>query len=320
VRRNCVGIAICAMAAAAGRCVPPLPSIPEALAKDLIITAAIKTALLNDHEVKGVRIDVETVRGIVTLSGVVPTEMGERRAIELAGAVNGVVDVKSRLRIERSPTEPVRDRAQECPRRCAMHAVDAALASAKPQYFVILTSRTAVSPPEGGRPLAESHRGRCTVMKTGADVLGIAIKADDGRRIGTVQDLLFDDRCSRVLGLVMRSGYVFRTRQVVGFSEVQEIRPTAVVVADAHPRRPDPDEIAALGTDRHSMQGKPVVTREGEYIGAVRDVLFDEESGRVLGFEVAYPKANGLPRRRTGIRADLASVVSDAVVVSEASS
>ena len=100
-------IVICAMAAAAGRCVPPLPSIPEAVAEDLIITAAIKTALLNDHEVKGARIDVETVRGIVTLSGVVPTEMGGRRAIELAGAVNGVVDVKSRLRIERSPTEPV---------------------------------------------------------------------------------------------------------------------------------------------------------------------------------------------------------------------
>jgi uncharacterized protein YrrD len=154
-------------------------------------------------------------------------------------------------------------------------------------------------------------------MKTGADVLGIAIKSDDGRRIGTVQDLIFDDRCSRVLGLVMRSGFVFRTRQVVGFSEVQEISPSAVVVADANPRRPDPDEIAGLGTDRQSMQGKPVITREGEYLGAVRDVLFDEESGRVLGFEVAYPKANAQLRPRTDVRADLASAVSDAVVVSD---
>ena len=57
------------------------------------------------------------------------------------------------------------------------------------------------------------------------------------------------------------------------------------------------------------MQGKPVVTRGSEYLGAVRDVLFDEESGRVLGFEVVYAEANGRPRRRTGVRADLASVV-----------
>jgi uncharacterized protein YrrD len=154
-------------------------------------------------------------------------------------------------------------------------------------------------------------------MKAGADVLGMAIQAEDGRRIGTVVDLLFDDRCSRVLGLVMRSGHVFRTRQVVGFSEVQEISPSAVVIADPNPRRPNADEVAALGTNRRSMQGKPVTTGEGHYLGAVRDVLFDEESGRVLGFEVAYPEATGQPRRRTGVRADLASVVSDAVIVSD---
>ena len=155
-------------------------------------------------------------------------------------------------------------------------------------------------------------------MKTGADVLGVPIQSDDGHSIGTVMDLLFDDRCSRVLGLVMRSGYVFRTRQVVGFSEVQAIRPNAVVVAGANPRRPNPDEVAALGADRRSMQGKPVVTREGQYLGAVKDILFDEESGRVLGFEVAYPDASRRARRRTGVRADVAGVVSDAVIVSGA--
>ena len=154
-------------------------------------------------------------------------------------------------------------------------------------------------------------------MKTGADVLGVAIKADDGHRIGTVQDLLFDDTCSRVLGLVVRSGFVFRVRQVVGFSEVQEIGPNAVIVAGANPRRPTPDEVAALGTDRRSMQGRPVVSRRGEYLGAVRDVLFDEESGRVLGFEVAYPKGNGRPRDWPDMRTVSARVASDKVVVSD---
>ena len=78
----------------------PLPRIPDAVAQDLLITAAVKTALLNDQQVDGVRVDVETLEGVVTLSGVVPTAAGERRAIELARAVNGVVDVKSKLRVE----------------------------------------------------------------------------------------------------------------------------------------------------------------------------------------------------------------------------
>lgn len=103
MRRKRIYLVICAVTAAAGGCMPPLPSIPDAVAQDLLVTAAVKTALLNDRQVEGVRIDVETLEGVVTLSGVVPTEAGERRAIELARAVNGVVDVKSKLRIEGSP-------------------------------------------------------------------------------------------------------------------------------------------------------------------------------------------------------------------------
>jgi uncharacterized protein YrrD len=156
-------------------------------------------------------------------------------------------------------------------------------------------------------------------MKAGADVLGMPIKANDGRRIGTVTDLVFDDQCSRVLGLVMRCGYVFRTRQVVSFSEVQDISPSAVLVADANPRRPNPDEVASLGADRRSMQGKAVVTRQGgRYLGSVRDVLFDETNGRVLALEVAYPSTSAIGGRRTAIPAHLTYVIPDGVVVSDA--
>ena len=154
-------------------------------------------------------------------------------------------------------------------------------------------------------------------MKAGADVLGVAINADDGQRIGKVHDLLFDDRCSRVTGLVVRSGLVFRTSRVIGFSQVQAIGPDAVTVAIANARPPNADEVAALGSGRRSMQGRPVVTRGGEYLGAVRDVLFDEDSGLVLGFEVAYPKGNGRPGDWPGTRTVCASVASDKVVVAD---
>lgn len=102
ISRKRASLVTFAMAAAAAACAAPLPTIPDPVAQDLIITAAIKTALLNDRAVTGVGIDVETVAGVVTLSGVVPTEAGERRAIEVARAADGVVDVRSQLRIERS--------------------------------------------------------------------------------------------------------------------------------------------------------------------------------------------------------------------------
>ena len=66
---------------------------------DPTITTQVKTSLLNDSEVGGLRIDVDTFKGIVTLSGAVKTPAERDKAIALARKVNGVKDVKSTLQI-----------------------------------------------------------------------------------------------------------------------------------------------------------------------------------------------------------------------------
>jgi hyperosmotically inducible periplasmic protein len=66
---------------------------------DATITARVKTALLNDPAVGGLRIDVDTFKGVVTLSGSVKTRQEEQTAITLARKVDGVVDVKSTLQV-----------------------------------------------------------------------------------------------------------------------------------------------------------------------------------------------------------------------------
>jgi len=67
---------------------------------DATITTRVKTALLNDPEVGGLRIDVDTFRGVVTLSGRVMTPEEEKTAVELARRVGGVTDVKSTLQVQ----------------------------------------------------------------------------------------------------------------------------------------------------------------------------------------------------------------------------
>jgi hyperosmotically inducible periplasmic protein len=67
---------------------------------DLTITARVKTALLNDPEVTAPRIDVETVKGVVTLSGRVASKQEEQKAIKVARSIAGVVDVRSTLQIQ----------------------------------------------------------------------------------------------------------------------------------------------------------------------------------------------------------------------------
>ena len=66
---------------------------------DATVTAQVKTALVGDPEVGGLRIDVDTFKGIVTLSGAVKTTAERDKAVALATKVKGVKDVKSTLQI-----------------------------------------------------------------------------------------------------------------------------------------------------------------------------------------------------------------------------
>jgi hyperosmotically inducible protein len=67
---------------------------------DATITTRVKTSLLNDPAVGGSRIDVDTFKGVVTLSGRVKTKDEEVQAIALARKISGVTDVKSTLQIQ----------------------------------------------------------------------------------------------------------------------------------------------------------------------------------------------------------------------------
>jgi hyperosmotically inducible protein len=69
---------------------------------DATITARVKTALLNDPQVGGLKIDVDTTLGVVTMSGVVKNRNEEQRALQLARQVPGVRDVKSTLQVDSS--------------------------------------------------------------------------------------------------------------------------------------------------------------------------------------------------------------------------
>ena len=66
---------------------------------DTTITTRVKTAMLNDPAVGGLRIDVDTFKGAVTLSGRVKSETEKQQAISLARGINGVTEVKDALQV-----------------------------------------------------------------------------------------------------------------------------------------------------------------------------------------------------------------------------
>lgn len=64
---------------------------------DAEITAKVKAAIFAEPGLKTLQISVDTVKGVVTLSGSVDSQASSNRTKELASAVAGVRDVENRL-------------------------------------------------------------------------------------------------------------------------------------------------------------------------------------------------------------------------------
>ena len=66
---------------------------------DSMITSKVKAKLLEDKEVSGLAVNVETFKGVVQLSGFAKTE-AEREGRQLARSVGGVKDIKNDIRLK----------------------------------------------------------------------------------------------------------------------------------------------------------------------------------------------------------------------------
>lgn len=64
---------------------------------DAAITAKVKAAILAEEGLKVLQINVDTMKGVVTLSGSVDTQQNSDRAKEVAGAAADVKDVENKL-------------------------------------------------------------------------------------------------------------------------------------------------------------------------------------------------------------------------------
>ncbi len=68
--------------------------------EDSVITAKVKTAVLNEPTLKSSEVNVETYKGVVQLSGFVNSEDDIKKATEVARAVKGVTSVKNDMHLK----------------------------------------------------------------------------------------------------------------------------------------------------------------------------------------------------------------------------
>lgn len=67
---------------------------------DAAITTALKVKFVADADLKSLDISVDTVGGVVTLTGMAPSATAKNRATEIARTVDGVSNVNNNLTVQ----------------------------------------------------------------------------------------------------------------------------------------------------------------------------------------------------------------------------
>jgi len=128
----------------------------------------------------------------------------------------------------------------------------------------------------------------------GKDVLSLAT----GVRIHSVKDILIGADNDQVVAFLVDEGGLLGTSTVVPFEAVTSIGPDAVVIDQDEaviPASSDPDVKAILErTDK--LLGKAVYTDQGQKMGSLADLYFDDASGRITGYEVSGGTLGDLAR------------------------
>lgn len=104
-----------------------------------------------------------------------------------------------------------------------------------------------------------------------------------------MEDLLVNRTGNRVIGLLLDGGSRLRGHKVYPMEEVRAVGEGAIVVNRSavvlHTRRGR--RLARLQAGRADLVGKRLVTREGDDLGIIADLVFDPDSGAVLGYELS---------------------------------
>jgi uncharacterized protein YrrD len=119
----------------------------------------------------------------------------------------------------------------------------------------------------------------------GKDVLSLA----DGVRIHSVKDLIIGEGNDSVVALLVDEGGLFSGSTVVPIEAVRSFGKDAVVIEDAgavvaassYPR------VHAIIDRKESLLGKKIVTTEGQELGKVGDMYFNETDGQIVGLEIS---------------------------------
>ncbi len=127
-------------------------------------------------------------------------------------------------------------------------------------------------------------------MQRGKEVLNKKIVSINGDvQAEHVRDLIFDPNGQHLLALLVDEGGWFHAAKVIPFDRVRSIGEDAVMVdsLDAVVSARDVPGMSDILSGNHKLIGTPLMTTDGEDLGQLADLYFDELTGQVTGYDMS---------------------------------
>ncbi|HZK24672.1 MAG TPA: PRC-barrel domain-containing protein [Oscillospiraceae bacterium] len=124
-------------------------------------------------------------------------------------------------------------------------------------------------------------------MRFSRELSGLAvIHYTSGRELGKVKEWLLDEYGETVVALVIEGSGWLPQRRIYPYQDIFSIGNDVVLVStEGLLAAGDPPQLESQATFR--VLGKRMVSGDGNELGIVEDVLFEEESGHVTGWRLS---------------------------------
>lgn len=127
-------------------------------------------------------------------------------------------------------------------------------------------------------------------MQRVRDYIGLpVICVNSGNQIGTVQDVMIDTYWN-IEGIMIDAKHWFSSIRYVEWEDIVSFGEDAVTVTDLEKVKEleNSDSVYFLECGKMPIKGSPLMTVNGEQLGRVEDVYFNQKMGKpLIGFEVS---------------------------------
>lgn len=136
-----------------------------------------------------------------------------------------------------------------------------------------------------------------------------------GRKIGEVYDLSISEK-GIVIGLLLRKGAIFKKNYLIPIKDVASFGWDGIMIDDAPLLSMQNKQADYTVEGQQKLLGKPILSSEGEKLGLLEDVYFQEEVGTIVGYECSDGFFSDITEGKRVIKTDEPPTIGkDAIII-----